>query len=392
MTDFLLKRFVKDYKNVKEASVRTRYGILSSAVGIFCNVLLFTVKLCVGVVINSVSVMSDAFNNLSDAASSIISFVGVKMAEKPADADHPFGHGRIEYITTLIVAFLIMEVGLTFLKSSVGKIMEPESIIFSYLSILILLLSIGVKFWLSRFNQKLGKMVESSVMKATAADAMGDVITTSATIVSVLIFHFFHWNLDGIIGLGVSAVVIYSGFSIAKETVEPLIGEAIDPNEYERIMKFVIQYDGIEGCHDLIVHNYGPNRSMATIHAEVPSDADIEEAHELVDRIERDAMRELGVFLVIHMDPISVSDKKVCYFRQLLEEVLKEEDIDASYHDFRIAYGKERVNLIFDLVMSRRLTKAEEEALIKRVSEAIKEKDRRCVCVINLEYSFVAGK
>ena len=281
MTEFLVKHFVKDYKDVEKVSVRTAYGVLASIVGIFCNVFLFAVKFTVGLVLGSVSVTADAFNNLSDAGSSVIGFVGVKMAEKPADADHPFGHGRMEYIAALVVSFLVIEVGFTFLKDSVGRIRNPEEMSFSAVSVCILLLSIAVKLWLGLFNRKLGERIDSKVMKAVFTDAMGDVVTTGATIFSLVFFGATGINIDGFVGAGVALVVMWAGVGIARDTLEPLIGEAIDPEEYEKIKSFVESYDGIEGTHDLIVHNYGPGRSMASIHAEVPNNVDIERSHEI---------------------------------------------------------------------------------------------------------------
>ena len=263
MTEFLVKHFVKDYEHVEKVSVRTAYGVLASIVGIFCNVFLFVVKFAVGLVAHSVSVMADAFNNLSDAGSSIISFVGVKMAEKPADEDHPFGHGRIEYIAALVVSFIILEVGFTFFKDSLGKIRTPQEINFRMISVVILLLSIGVKLWLGLFNRKLGEKIDSKVMKAVFADSMGDVLATTSTVVSLVLFSLTGINVDGIVGVGVALVVMWAGVGIAKDTLEPLIGEAVDPEVYQKIKHFVEKYDGIEGTHDLIVHNYGPNRSMA---------------------------------------------------------------------------------------------------------------------------------
>lgn len=246
--------------------------------------------------VHSISVMADAFNNLSDAASSIIGFIGVKMAQKPADDHHPFGHGRIEYISAFIVAFLVIQVGFSLFKNSISKIREPQEMIFNSIFVVILLLSIGVKLWLGMFNKALGKRIHSTVMMATAADSLGDVASTSATILSLLVFGVFGVNIDGIVGLVVSVAVMVGGVNIAKDTLAPLIGEAIDPKIYKEIKDFVEQYDGIVGTHDLIVHNYGPSRSMASIHAEVPSDENIEVSHEIVDRIERDCFRKLGVF------------------------------------------------------------------------------------------------
>uniref|UniRef100_UPI0025A283ED cation diffusion facilitator family transporter n=1 Tax=Sporofaciens musculi TaxID=2681861 RepID=UPI0025A283ED len=315
MTEFLVRSFVKDHTEIERVSVRTAYGVLASVVGILCNVLLFVVKCAVGYLLHSISVMADAFNNLSDAGSSVIGLVGVKMASKPADRAHPFGHGRIEYIAALIVAFLVMEVGFSFLKDAVGKIRQPEELKFQAVSVIVLVLSVGVKLWLGFFNRRLGQRIDSKVMMATAADAMGDVITTTATIASLLFFRMTGVNIDGIVGLGVSLVVMWAGVGIAKDTLEPLIGKAVEPKEYARITDFVEGYEGVLGSHDLIVHNYGPGRSMASIHAEVPNDVDIEVSHEIIDRIEREAARKLGIFLVIHMDPVAVRDDRVASVR-----------------------------------------------------------------------------
>lgn len=390
MTEFLVKHFVKDYKDVEKVSVRTAYGVLASIVGIFCNVFLFAVKFTVGLVLGSVSVTADAFNNLSDAGSSVIGFVGVKMAEKPADADHPFGHGRMEYIAALVVSFLVIEVGFTFLKDSVGRIRNPEEMSFSAVSVCILLLSIAVKLWLGLFNRKLGERIDSKVMKAVFTDAMGDVVTTGATIFSLVFFGVTGINIDGFVGAGVALVVMWAGIGIARDTLEPLIGEAIDPEEYEKIKSFVESYDGIEGTHDLIVHNYGPGRSMASIHAEVPNNVDIEKSHEIIDRIERDAGKNLGIFLVIHMDPIETRDESVLEIRQRTAEILDELDPACSLHDFRVVPGEGQVNLIFDMVIPIEYDEKMRKELPQRLAERVKEIDPRYQCVITVDYDYVA--
>lgn len=390
MTEFLVKHFVKDYKDVEKVSVRTAYGVLASIVGIFCNVFLFAVKFTVGLVLGSVSVTADAFNNLSDAGSSVIGFVGVKMAEKPADADHPFGHGRMEYIAALVVSFLVIEVGFTFLKDSVGRIRNLEEMSFSAVSVCILLLSIAVKLWLGLFNRKLGERIDSKVMKAVFTDAMGDVVTTGATIFSLVFFGATGINIDGFVGAGVALVVMWAGIGIARDTLEPLIGEAIDPEEYEKIKSFVESYDGIEGTHDLIVHNYGPGRSMASIHAEVPNNVDIERSHEIIDRIERDAGKNLGIFLVIHMDPIETRDESVLEIRQRTAEILDELDPACSLHDFRVVPGEGQVNLIFDMVIPIEYDEKMRKELPQRLAERVKEIDPRYQCLITVDYDYVA--
>ena len=391
MTEFLVRHFVKNHEDVEKVSVRTAYGVLASVVGIFCNVLLFVVKGAVGFFLHSVSVMADAFNNLSDAGSSIVGLVGVRMASKPADEEHPFGHGRIEYIAALVVSFLVLQVGITFFKDSIRKIQNPEELKFQAVSVIILVLSIGVKLWMGMFNKKLGKKIDSKVMMATATDAMGDVVTTTATIASVLFFKITGINIDGIVGIGVSLVVMWAGIGIAKDTLEPLIGEAVAPEEYVRISRFVEKYEGIVGSHDLIVHNYGPGRSMASIHAEVPNDVDIEVSHEIIDRIERDAAKRLGIFLVIHMDPVETKDAHVLEVRHQVEQILDAVDFRVSIHDFRMVDGKEQINLIFDMVVPFEYSTQKQNELKMTLRKLLQMADKRYQCVITIERSYVAS-
>ena len=389
MTEFLIRHFVKDYEEVEKVSVRTAYGMLSGIVGIFCNVILFLTKLIVGLVLNSVSVTADAFNNLSDAGSSVISFVGVRMAGKPADKDHPFGHGRIEYIAALIVSFLVLEVGFTFLKDSVGKILHPEQLKFLPVSVLILCLSIAVKLWLGLFYKKLGEKIDSQVMKAVFTDSMGDVITTSATIFSILFFAATGINMDGFVGLGVALVVMWAGFGIAKDTLNTLIGEPVSPEVYEKIKKFVESYDGIEGVHDLIVHNYGPNQGMATIHAEVPNDVNIEVSHAIIDRIEREVGKELNITLVIHMDPVELHDAEVLRLKEKTEHIIKALDSKLSFHDFRLVKTTP-VNLIFDLLVPAEYTQKDTDRVLHQLMQLISEMEAGATCVITVDHSFEA--
>ena len=392
MTEFLVNKFIKDSANIESTEVRTRYGMLASVVGIFCNVLLFSVKLAIGLILSSLAVTADAFNNLSDAASSIISFVGVKMAGKPADAEHPFGHGRIEYIAALIVSFLVIEVGFTFFKSSISKIMHPEEITFDPVPFIILILSILVKLWMAFFNNKLGKRIDSKVMLATAADSLGDVITTSATVISIVICHFTSINVDAIAGLIVSGIVIWSGVSIAKDTLEPLIGQRVPSELYQKITDMVESYEGIVGAHDLIVHNYGPNRSMATIHAEVPNDVSIEASHEIIDRIERDAKKELNILLVIHMDPIEMRDEEVLELRDKTSHIVHALDPELHFHDFRVLKENEQKNLIFDLVVPDSYTEKDANRVMHQLIALLHEMEKNVDCIITLDRSFEAPK
>ncbi len=390
MTDFLVNKFIKDSTNIESTEVRTRYGMLASVVGIFCNVLLFSVKLTIGLILSSLAVTADAFNNLSDAASSIISFIGVKMAGKPADAEHPFGHGRIEYIAALIVSFLVIEVGFTFFKSSISKILHPEEISFDLVPFVILILSILVKLWMAFFNNKLGKRIDSKVMLATAADSLGDVITTSATVLSIIICHFTSINVDAIAGLIVSAIVIWSGISIAKDTLEPLIGERVPAELYQKITDIVESYDGIVGTHDLIVHNYGPNRSMATIHAEVPNDINIEVSHEIIDKIERDVKKDLNILLVIHMDPVEMRDEEVLSLREKTSRIVHALDPKLNFHDFRVLKENEQRNLIFDLVIPDSYSEKDANRVMHQLVSLLHEMDGNVECIITLDRSFEA--
>lgn len=392
MTEFLVRTFVKDYKNTEDTQVRTRYGLMASVVGICCNVILFVSKLFIGMLVNSISVMADAFNNLSDAASSIVGFVGVKMAGKPADEDHPFGHGRVEYIAAFIVAFLVIQVGFSFFKTSIEKIIHPEEMTFKAVSLAVLLLSVCIKLWMALFNKTLGKRIHSTVMKATAADSLGDVITTSATILSILVYGILGLNIDGIIGLVVSCIVMWAGVKIAKDTLTPLIGEPIDPKLYDEITEFVESYEGIIGTHDLIVHNYGPSRSMASIHAEVPNDVNIEVSHEIIDAIEREAVRKFGIFLVIHMDPVETKDSRVMEFGSMLENVLQKIDPRISFHDLRMVEGKNKISLIFDLVVPREYDKNKKDCLKEEVTKKVTEIDKRCCLIITAESGFGVEK
>ena len=390
MTDFLVNKFVKDSENIESTEVRTRYGMLASIVGIFCNVLLFSVKLAIGLILSSLAVTADAFNNLSDAASSIISFIGVKMAGKPADAEHPFGHGRIEYIAALIVSFLVIEVGFTFFKSSISKIMHPEEITFDLVPFIILILSILVKLWMAFFNNKLGKRIDSKVMLATAADSLGDVITTSATVISIIICHFTSINVDAIAGLIVSGIVIWSGVSIAKDTLEPLIGQRVPAELYQKITDVVESYDGIVGTHDLIVHNYGPNRSMATIHAEVPNDVSIEVSHEIIDKIERDVKKTLNILLVIHMDPVEMRDEEVLELRDKTSRIVRALDPELHFHDFRVLKENEQKNLVFDLVVPDSYTEKDANRVMHQLIALLHEMEEDVDCIITLDRSFEA--
>lgn len=288
------------------------------------------------------------------------------------------------------MAFLVLQVGLSCMKSAVDKILHPSLIQSSWITIGILAISILLKVWLGRFNQKLGERINSNVMKATAADSFGDVLITSATVISVVIGHITKWKIDGYMGFVVSIFVLYAGFNIAKDTLEPLLGEAATSETYKKISGFVEGYEGILGTHDLIVHNYGPSHTMATIHAEISKDADIVEVHEVIDRIEHEALKKLDIFLVIHMDPIEANDERVIRLKKEINDLVQGIDKEASIHDFRMVNGENRINLIFDMVVPHSYSLEQQQSLEKRVRKEMSEKDKRYQCVITVEHSYVS--
>ncbi len=392
MTNILIHHFVKNYQEVKSSKVRTSYGLLASVVGIICNIILFFTKLLIGLVLNSIAVTADAFNNLSDATSSIIGFVGTKLANRPPDKEHPFGHGRYEYVAALVVAFLVLQVAVSCLKSAFFKIVHPEPIEFQLYLVMILGFSILIKVWLGFFNKKIGNKIDSSIMKATATDAFGDVGITSATVISVLVSKFTGINMDGYIGFAVSILVLWSGVTILKDTVQPLLGVAVSIEDYQRITQFVESYELIVGSHDLILHNYGPSNLMATIHAEVPHTTSMEKAHDAIDQIERDAIEELGILLVIHMDPVAVHDEDANKAKDIVLKELNQLDENGTIHDFRMVKGEESSKLIFDLVVPHRYSIKEENDLIENLRRCVQEVNVQYECLITLEHSYVQSQ
>ncbi|WP_297712796.1 cation diffusion facilitator family transporter [Clostridium sp.] len=387
-SNVLVKRFVKNYDNVSDIKVRGAYANLAGIIGIVTNLILFIIKLSVGLFSNSVSILADAFNNLSDAASSIITIIGFKMANKPADAEHPFGHGRIEYITAMIVSFMVMLVGLQFVKTSFQKIINPTLVTFELWPFILLLISIGFKFWLSKFNKSIGNKINSSTLKATATDAMGDVFTSTTVVISFLISKFTTFPIDGYIGIVVALAIVYSGFSLIKETLSPLLGEPPDPVLVSDITDMVMSYDNITGIHDLIVHNYGPGRIMASIHAEIPSNIDIMEIHHIIDTAEREISKKLNIYLVIHMDPICVDTAEIIEARNMLKDVLSKYEEVKSFHDFRVVGENNNKNLIFDIEVcpSCLANEIASANLLDNIEKDIKEKapEYRCVITVDL--------
>lgn len=351
MTNMLIKFFIKNSEETNNPSVREKYGMLSGGVGIFCNILLFIGKLSVGLISASISIMADAFNNLSDAASSVVTLVGFKMAGRPADDQHPFGHGRIEYISGLIISTVVMMMGLEFVKSSIEKIINPASIEIGIYSIIILLMSILLKLWMSIFNKKIGDRINSSTIKAISMDSLADVAATATALIGAIISYMCGVYVDGYAGILVALFIIYTGFTTARETLSPLLGQAPDKEFVDKIEKKVLSYDNIVGVHDLIVHNYGFNNSLVSLHAEVPCDINILKIHETIDTVERDIKKDFNCDIVIHMDPIATDDNAVNSVKYEIESIVKSIDERLNIHDFRMVQADSFTNLIFDLVV-----------------------------------------
>ncbi len=388
MTELLVGWFIKDKENIHDTKVRQSYGRLSGFVGICCNVLLFALKLFIGLATGAVSIMADAFNNLSDAASSVVTLIGFYMAGRPADGGHPYGHGRIEYLSGLFIAAAILMTGLELMKSSVEKILHPEAPEFSLVSIVILAASILLKLWMSKFNFKLGERIQSEVMKATATDSLSDCISTGAVLLGALIGILAGKNLDGWIGALVALFVCFAGLGAAKETIQPLLGQAPDPELVNKIKERVIKEEKILGVHDLNVHDYGPGRRMISLHAEVSYKEDILEAHDLIDNIERDLMKEFQCDATIHMDPVVTDDEEMNKVRQMVEAIVTEKNAEWKIHDFRMVRGSTHTNLIFDLVVApEELVKKQE--IERWVKEKIHDAAPELYAVVTVEQSFL---
>jgi len=386
--DFLIKRFIKDYENVRDSSVRQQYGNLGSIVGIAANLLIFAAKFTIGILTNSVAITADAVNNLSDAGSSVISLASFKLANKPPDENHPFGYARIEYIASSLVAVIILFIGLELIKESIRKISNPTPVEFSIIAVLILIISIAGKLWLYRFTKDLGKRIDSTVMQASAADSLADVMSTSAVLLSIILSPLLGFQLDGYIGTAVALFIMFSGFRILKETIDRILGQRPPQELIDEITGIIRQNKGVLGIHDLIVHEYGPNRTFASVHAEVDARADILESHDLIDNIERDVAEKLSVHLVIHMDPIVTDDPYVHEMHRLTTDAVKKVDDSLSIHDFRVVKGPTHSNLVFDITVPIGYRKSDRE-VIDQVAAIIKEKDPRLYPVITVDRSYV---
>lgn len=388
MVSLLSKLFIRDFSNYDDVYVRRKYGILGSTVGIFLNILLFGFKYFAGIVSSSVAVTADAFNNLSDAGSSIITLVGFKFTGLSPDNEHPFGHGRIEYISGLIVSMAIILMGFELFATSVGKIINPEDVDTSTVAFVILFISVIVKIYMAFYNVSIGKKINSAAMKATAIDSLSDSVATSVVFISMLIMKFTGYNIDGYAGAAVAVFILFAGYGAAKDTISPLLGMKPSKETVDTINEIIMSHDGILGIHDLIVHDYGPGRMMISLHAEVPGDKNIYEIHNLIDHIENDLNDKFNCECVIHMDPVDVNDRRTQEMKNKVEEVVKSINADLSIHDLRIIPCKNYNNLVFDMIVPPKYHN--EDILIKeQVCKQIEEQYPEYQAVIKIDKSYI---
>ena len=387
MSRLLIRLFIKEHQNTADVKVRARYGILSGAVGVVLNVLLFAAKLLIGAVTHSIAITADALNNLSDAGNSCISVLGFRLSTKPADQEHPYGHGRVEYIAGMVVALVIMYMGIELIKNSVQKIIHPEPLLFSWASVLVLVLSILGKVWLAFFNRAIGKQINYGAINAVVVDSLSDVAATSFTILALFLSRRSALPFDGIFGIVVAGFVFFAGFSVFRDTISPLLGQPPTKEFVESIENKILSYDGIIGVHDLIVHDYGPSRCFVSAHAEVSAATDIMESHDLMDVIERDIHAEMGLNITLHMDPIVTDDERVDQARALAEEAVKEIDESLSLHDFRMVSGPHHTNLIFD-VAAPFSVKLSDREITERIGAGIAQRKSNYYAVVTVDRSY----
>lgn len=387
MSNFLIKQFIKNYENVNDFEVRENYGKFSGIVGIFCNILLSFSKILAGLFFKSVAVVADGVNNLSDAANSVITLIGFKIASKPADKEHPFGHARFEYVSGLIVSFLIMLLGLSLLKSSFLKIFTPEHVVFSFLSVGVLIFSVLVKLWMYCFNKKIATKISSVTVLATAKDSLNDVISTSAVLVSLIVSKIFSIEIDGFIGTLVSLFVIYSGFELINDTLSPLLGEAPKEELVRLIETEIPKYPSVIGLHDLVVHNYGESKCFATVHVEVPANQDITVSHDIIDNIENDFYKKHKIQLVIHLDPVETQNEEVNNLKEEIKTKITEFSSELSIHDFRVVFGDTHNNVIFDVVVPIDFSLKDEEVK-EKVNEIVKNVNNKNIPIIKIDKKY----
>lgn len=387
MTNLLIKLFIKD-NDVSNLGTRGKYGMLSSATGIVVNILLSIVKLVIGIIANSISIISDALNNITDVGSSVVTMIGFKISQKKIDKDHPWGHGRMEYITAFIVDIIILMVGFELLKSSIDKIIHPDLPAVNNVTIIILVIAVLTKLWLFLFYKKIAKMIDSNAIKGNAYDSISDSISTLVVLISAVVAKLCGVSIDGYASLIVSVFILFTGYKAIKETVDLLLGMKPDPEFIKDIEDEAKKYEMISGIHDIMVHDYGPGRKIVSFHAEVPADGDICKVHDIIDQMEQDLFEKFNCITTIHMDPIVVDNKEINDMRDFTEKIVKELNSEFSIHDFRMTDGGKRVNLIFDLVVPRD-KEYDKEEIIKNVQQKIHEKNKKYFAVIKVETSYI---
>ena len=391
MTQFLIRCFIKRPDDVKDAAVRTAYGNLASLVGMACNILLCIGKLLAGTLFGSIAIMADALNNLSDASSNVVSLIGFRLAAKAPDAEHPYGHARYEYLAGLVVSVTILAIGLSLLKESALKVLHPTPVAFSWLSIGVLAASIFVKLWLSGFNRAVGKKINSETLMATAADSRNDVLTTGAVLLSTILCSLTGYGIvDGIMGVGVAAFILWSGWGLVMDTLSPLLGESPSPELVEHIERTVMSYPGVLGMHDLMVHDYGPGHQFASLHVEFPAETDPLTAHDVIDNIENDFLKKDRLQVTIHYDPIVTADASVGVLRARLQEHARQLDPQLSIHDLRIVPGDSHTNVLFDLVFPAGYT-GDIDQMLAKMCQFVKEQDPKYCCVVKVEQSYASA-
>lgn len=390
MTEWLIRHFVKGYEYQDNPKVRTAYGQFAGIVGIICNILLCTAKGFIGFLAGSVSIIADALNNLSDAASNVISLLGFKLASKPADPEHPYGHGRYEYLSGLAVAVIIVVIGVELIQSSVDKVLNPTPTEFNLVVAIILILSILVKLWMAVFNRTVGKRISSTTLEATAVDSRNDVIATAVVLICAIISSQTGIDLDGWVGIAVGVFIVYSGIQLMRETVSPLLGKAAEPEVVAHIQKKIMSYPGVLGTHDLMVHDYGPGRQFASAHVEMAAEADPMESHDLIDNIEQDFKNDEGLIVTLHYDPIVTDDPEVKNLRNQINELVKSIDPQLSIHDLRTVPGPTHTNVIFDCVKPADFALSDDE-LKERISELVVKKHPKTICKITIDQSYISA-
>lgn len=388
MFNIIIKTFIKDYKNITNKKVREQYGVLCSILSIICNIVMVIFKLLYGYIIQSVALLADGFNNLSDVGSNLATLFGFKLASKHPDSDHPYGHGRYEYIAGLVISFLIVMVGFSSAKESFMKIIEPSKVLFQWNAVIMIVVSILIKLWMYYFNMKAGNIIDSTSLKAAGQDSLNDVLTTSATLISLVAGMFTDLPVDGIIGIIVSMFVLKSGIDIFKDTVNPLLGMAPDKELVKEIQDFVMSYDKAVGIHDFMMHDYGPGRKYLSLHVEVDSHEDIVEVHEQMDLIERDLLNKFNVLTIIHMDPIDTKDERTLAIKAEIEKIITDINQEYSIHDFRVVYGVNQSNLLFDVLIPS-YDKTKHSIIRNEIEKRVKELNPGYNCIMQVEHSFV---